>query len=89
MRPAERHQVGAASRGQWQFADAGKPERPQQPRGAARDRERRKAVAELDLLSSLGLLALTVPRAYGGADVSAETLAQVFQIVAAADVNKA
>src|SRR5207237_4055645 len=35
--------------------------------------------------SSYGLLAITVPRAYGGADVSAETVAQVFQILAAAD----
>ena len=55
------------------------------PEASARDRERRKPLAELDLLSSLGLLALTVPREYGGADVSAETLAQVFQILAAAD----
>ena len=55
------------------------------PEASARDRERRKPVAELDLLSSRGLLAITVPREYGGADVSAETLAQVFQILAAAD----
>jgi len=55
------------------------------PEASARDRERRKAVAEMDLLSSLGLLALTVPSDHGGADVSAETLAQVFQIVSAAD----
>ncbi len=55
------------------------------PDAVARDRERRKPVAELDLLSSRGLLALTVPRSHGGADVSAETLAQVFQILAAAD----
>ena len=55
------------------------------PEASDRDRERRKAVAELDLLSARGLLALTVPRAHGGADVSAETLAQVFQILAAAD----
>jgi SfnB family sulfur acquisition oxidoreductase len=55
------------------------------PEAAARDRERRKPVAELDLLSARGLLALTVPRDHGGADVSAETLAQVFQILAAAD----
>ena len=55
------------------------------PEASARDRERRKPVAELDLLSIQGLLALTVPREYGGADVSAETLAQVFQILAAAD----
>lgn len=55
------------------------------PEAAQRDRERRKAVAELDLLSARGLLALTVPRLYGGADVSAEVLAQVFQTLAAAD----
>ena len=55
------------------------------PEASLRDRERRKAVAEMDLLSSRGLLAITVPRIYGGADVSAEVLAQVFQIIAAAD----
>lgn len=55
------------------------------PEAAQRDRERRKPSAELDLLSAQGLLALTVPRDHGGADVSAETLAQVFQILAAAD----
>jgi len=55
------------------------------PEASARDRERRRPVAELDLLSIQGLLALTVPREYGGADVSAETLAQVFQIIAEAD----
>ncbi len=55
------------------------------PDAIARDRERRKPLAELDLLSARGLLALTVPRSHGGADVSAETLVQVFQILAAAD----
>jgi SfnB family sulfur acquisition oxidoreductase len=55
------------------------------PEASARDRERRKPVAELDLLSARGLLALTVPRDHGGADVSAATLTQVFQILAAAD----
>lgn len=55
------------------------------PEAVARDKERRKPLAELDLLSAHGLLALTVPRAHGGADISAETLAQVFQILAAAD----
>ena len=48
------------------------------PEASARDRERRKPVAELDLLSARGLLALTVPRAHGGADVSTEILAQGF-----------
>jgi SfnB family sulfur acquisition oxidoreductase len=55
------------------------------PEASARDRERRKPLAELDLLSARGLLALTVPRSHGGADVSAVTLTQVFQILATAD----
>lgn len=55
------------------------------PKASARDRERRKPVTELDLLSSRGLVALTVPPLHGGPGVSAETLAQVFQILAAAD----
>lgn len=55
------------------------------PEAIARDKERRKPLAELDLLSACGLLAITVPRTHGGADVSAETLAQVFQILASAD----
>jgi SfnB family sulfur acquisition oxidoreductase len=55
------------------------------PEASARDRERRKSIAELDLLSVRGIPALTVPRGFGGADVSAATLTQVFQILAAAD----
>jgi SfnB family sulfur acquisition oxidoreductase len=52
---------------------------------AVRDRERRLPYAELDLLSDAGLLAITVPRAYGGAEVSAVTLAEVIATLAAAD----
>lgn len=55
------------------------------PGAIARDRERSKPLAEMELLSRRGLLALTVPREHGGADVTAETLASVFQILAAAD----
>jgi len=55
------------------------------PEASARDRERRKPGAEMDLLSALGLLAVTVPREFGGADVAAATLSKVFQILAAAD----
>lgn len=55
------------------------------PEASARDRERRKPSEELDLLSSRGLLAITVPREHGGADVAAATLTQIFQILAAAD----
>lgn len=52
---------------------------------SARDREPKVPVQELDALSRSGLLAISVPRAYGGADVSFETLAKVFQILSAAD----
>ncbi|NYI01508.1 SfnB family sulfur acquisition oxidoreductase [Cupriavidus plantarum] len=50
-----------------------------------RDRERRLPWAELDALSASGLLAITVPRAFGGAGVSTGTLAEVIAILAAAD----
>lgn len=52
---------------------------------AERDRERRLPWAELELWSESGLGAITVPREYGGADVSFETLAEVFVILCAAD----
>jgi SfnB family sulfur acquisition oxidoreductase len=50
-----------------------------------RDRTRRLPVAEIELLSESGLLAITVPKAFGGAGVSNVTLAQVTAILAAAD----
>lgn len=52
---------------------------------AARDAERRLPVEELDALSASGLLALTVPAAYGGADASARTVAEVYRLIAAGD----
>ena len=52
---------------------------------SARDRERRLPWAEMEAFSDSGLLAMTVPKAYGGADVSAATLAEVIAIVSAAD----
>jgi SfnB family sulfur acquisition oxidoreductase len=52
---------------------------------AQRDRQRQLPWAELDLWSESGLGAITVPREYGGADVSFETLAEVFVILCAAD----
>jgi SfnB family sulfur acquisition oxidoreductase len=54
---------------------------------AERDATRTLPRAELDELSSAGLLAITVPRSYGGAEVSAATLAEVFRLLAAADPN--
>ncbi|MFM0740187.1 SfnB family sulfur acquisition oxidoreductase [Paraburkholderia xenovorans] len=52
---------------------------------AQRDRERRLPFAELDLFSGSGLWGITVPRAYGGADVSLATLGEVVRIIAQAD----
>lgn len=55
------------------------------PEASDRDRERRKPWAEMELLSSEGLLAITVPRTHGGPGAGARTVAEVFQILAAAD----
>ncbi|WP_326585266.1 SfnB family sulfur acquisition oxidoreductase [Streptomyces sp. NBC_00481] len=54
-----------------------------------RDAERRLPRAELDRLSASGLLAVTVPAEYGGADVRQETLAEVFRLLASADASLA
>ncbi|MFJ6213742.1 SfnB family sulfur acquisition oxidoreductase [Streptomyces sp. NPDC092296] len=56
---------------------------------AERDRERRLPHAEVDRLSGSGLLGITVPADHGGADVSAETLAEVFRLLATADPSLA
>lgn len=56
---------------------------------AGRDRERRLPRAELERLSASGLLGVTVPREYGGADVSARTLAEIFRLLAGADASLA
>jgi SfnB family sulfur acquisition oxidoreductase len=56
--------------------------------GAAdRDRERRLPDSELELLSATGLLGLTVPRRFGGADVRITTLVEVFRLLAEADAS--
>jgi SfnB family sulfur acquisition oxidoreductase len=55
------------------------------PSASARDRDRVLPFAEIEAFSQSGLGAIMVPRAYGGAEVSAATLAEVFAIVAAAD----
>ncbi|MQT15169.1 SfnB family sulfur acquisition oxidoreductase [Segnochrobactrum spirostomi] len=52
---------------------------------ALRDRERRLPFRELDLVSNAGLLAITVPKAYGGAGVKSATVAEVIALLAAAD----
>src|SRR5580658_8372842 len=52
---------------------------------SARDRDRRLPWAELDAFSKSGLWTITVPKAYGGPQVSFATLAHVIAIVSAAD----
>ena len=52
---------------------------------ATRDRERRLPREEVERFSQSGLWAITVPRDYGGAGVSAGTLAEVTALVSAAD----
>jgi SfnB family sulfur acquisition oxidoreductase len=54
---------------------------------AARDRDRVLPYDQIDQLAEAGILALTVPAAYGGADISAAGLAEVFRILASADPN--
>jgi len=55
------------------------------PGASQRDRERILPWEELDRWSHSGLGGITVPREYGGADVTYETLADVFVILCAAD----
>ncbi|MFD4563860.1 SfnB family sulfur acquisition oxidoreductase [Streptomyces sp. NPDC058467] len=54
-----------------------------------RDAERRLPREELERLTASGLLAVTVPAEYGGADVRQETLAEIFRLLAAADASLA
>ncbi|MGW2641844.1 SfnB family sulfur acquisition oxidoreductase [Streptomyces sp. NPDC001348] len=59
-------------------------------KGAAeRDARRRLPRTELERLSASGLLAVTVPARFGGADVRADTLAEIFRLLAAADASLA
>jgi len=52
---------------------------------AERDRKRLLPYKEMDLLSDSGLLAISVPKAYGGAGVASATVAEVLAILSAAD----
>ncbi|MCO3052864.1 SfnB family sulfur acquisition oxidoreductase [Pseudomonas aeruginosa] len=54
-----------------------------------RDRQRRLPVAELEAFSQSGLWGISVPRAYGGAEVGYRTLAEVLKIIAAVDPSLA
>jgi SfnB family sulfur acquisition oxidoreductase len=50
-----------------------------------RDRERRLPRAEVEVFSQSGLWGISVPREFGGADVSVRTIADVFESISAAD----
>jgi SfnB family sulfur acquisition oxidoreductase len=50
-----------------------------------RDRSGRVPVRELAALDASGLLAITVPRAYGGPELGASVLAEVIRVIAAVD----
>lgn len=52
---------------------------------AARDRERKLPWDEVERFTTSGLGGITVPREFGGADVSFATLAEVFAVLSAAD----
>ena len=54
-------------------------------RSALRDREREWPVRELDAFSQSGLWSLNVPKAFGGPELSYATIAQVIEIISAAD----
>ncbi|GGZ40408.1 SfnB family sulfur acquisition oxidoreductase [Streptomyces bluensis] len=56
---------------------------------AERDALRRLPHAELERLSASGLLGVTVPAEFGGADVRTETLAEIFRLLASADASLA
>ncbi|MGA5879261.1 SfnB family sulfur acquisition oxidoreductase [Streptomyces cellulosae] len=59
-------------------------------KGAAeRDAGRRLPHQELERLSASGLLGVTVPAEFGGADVGAGTLAEIFRLLASADASLA
>lgn len=56
---------------------------------AERDARRRLPHPELERLSASGLLGVTVPAEFGGADVRTETLAEIFRLLASADASLA
>jgi SfnB family sulfur acquisition oxidoreductase len=56
---------------------------------AERDRDRVVPYHQVEDLSRSGLLAITIPEAHGGSDVSPQTLAEIVRILAAADPNVA
>ena len=52
---------------------------------ARRDQQRKLPWAEIEQFTRSGLGSISVPRAYGGPEVSFETISEVFRIISAAD----
>lgn len=52
---------------------------------AKRDQQRKLPWSEIELFTHSGLGSITIPRAYGGPQVSFQSLAEVFRIISAAD----
>ncbi len=57
------------------------------PGALERDRDRRLPFAEMEQYSASGLGGITVPKAYGGPELSMTTLAEVTAIISAADAS--
>jgi SfnB family sulfur acquisition oxidoreductase len=55
------------------------------PGAGERDANRERPWAQIQDLQATGLLGVTVPRAFGGAEIKTATLAEVFRIISAAD----
>lgn len=56
---------------------------------ADRDRDRVLPLAELEAVTASGLLAVTVPAAYGGADLPVRVVAEILRLLATGDPNVA
>jgi SfnB family sulfur acquisition oxidoreductase len=54
---------------------------------ADRDKNRRLPLQEMELFSQSGLLAMTVPRSYGGAEVSTATFVKAIALISSADAS--
>ncbi|MGS7250163.1 SfnB family sulfur acquisition oxidoreductase [Pseudomonas anuradhapurensis] len=52
---------------------------------ARRDQQRKLPWAEIELFTRSGLGSISVPKAFGGPEVSFETIAEVFRLISAAD----
>jgi alkylation response protein AidB-like acyl-CoA dehydrogenase len=66
---------------------AGRPRtgRSGPPQAASRDQQRKLPWAEIEQFTRSGLGSISIPKAYGGPEVSFVTIAEVFRLISAAD----